>query len=99
MLTLETRGITLPPSTFTECFRRFARIAGPLFVLAASIVGCSLSEYEEAMKFQQDKAKYFDEQTQNTTKKSIDWPDKPKDEKEAKEAIAENEIYFRPYKD
>jgi hypothetical protein len=67
--------------------------------LAATIVGCSLSEYEDAMKFQQRKADYFDQQRQIIAPESIEWPDKPADEKEAKEAIAFNEIYYRPLKE
>ena len=73
--------------------RKFVRSAGPLVLLAAALVGCSLSDYERAMDAQQLRMDYMDELEKAVTAEPITWPPKKEGDKTA---LSQSEIFFRP---
>jgi hypothetical protein len=78
-------------------------IALSLF-LGAVLIGCSLSDYEKTMEYQQQRVDYLDRQAQAITRESIGWPERKQagpdatqaEKQEALEALSSSEIYFRP---
>jgi hypothetical protein len=82
----------------------FGKLTAPLGLLAAALVGCSLSDYEKQMEYQQQRVDYMERLDKAVTPEPIAWPEPKVDpkatsaEKKAMawmEPIRPNEIFFR----
>jgi hypothetical protein len=75
---------------------KLGRFTVSFMLLAFALAGCSLSDYESAMKSQQDRADYQDRQDQVVSAEPIAWTPPQKQGDAA--AVGQNDLFYRPLK-